>query len=134
MTDPIPRQGFRKSVGRMVDRALALLELPAGTGDALKRCDSVIQVSFPVRLDGRIEVFTGWRAVHSTHRLPVKGGLRYSPDMGQDHAEALAALMTYKCAVVDVPFGGSKGGLRIDPRQYDPNRVSSGSHAVSREN
>jgi glutamate dehydrogenase (NAD(P)+) len=119
MTDPIPRQGFRKSVGRMVDRALALLELPAGTGDALKRCDSVIQVSFPVRLDGRIEVFTGWRAVHSTHRLPVKGGLRYSPDMGQDHAEALAALMTYKCAVVDVPFGGSKGGLRIDPRQYD---------------
>jgi glutamate dehydrogenase (NAD(P)+) len=119
MADPIPRQGFRTSVGRMVDRALALLDLPAGTGDALKRCDSVIQVSFPVRLERRVEVFTGWRAVHSTHRLPVKGGLRYSPDMDQDHAEALAALMTYKCAVVDVPFGGSKGGLRVDPRQYD---------------
>jgi len=111
--------GFQHSVARMVDHALSLIDLPEGAGEAIKSCASVVQVSFPVRLGDRIEVFTGWRAVHSAHRLPVKGGLRFSPDMDQDHAEALAALMTYKCAVVDVPFGGSKGGLRIDPRQYD---------------
>jgi glutamate dehydrogenase (NAD(P)+) len=110
---------FQDSVARMVDHALSLIDLPEGAQEALKSCASVVQVSFPVRFGDRIEVFTGWRAVHSAHRLPVKGGLRFSPDMNQDHAEALAALMTYKCAVVDVPFGGSKGGLRIDPRRYD---------------
>jgi len=71
---------FQDSVARMVDRALDLIELPDGTRDALKVCSSVIQVSFPVRFHDRIEVFTGWRAVHSTHRLPAKGGLRFSPD------------------------------------------------------
>ncbi|AGA33203.2 Glu/Leu/Phe/Val dehydrogenase dimerization region [Thioalkalivibrio nitratireducens DSM 14787] len=119
MTEEHVPEGFAASVARMVDQALSRLQLPEGTGDALKACASVIQVSFPVRFRERIEVFTGWRAVHSAHRLPVKGGLRYSPDMNQDHAEALAALMSYKCAVVDVPFGGSKGGLRLDPRHYD---------------
>lgn len=119
MSEEARPQGFQDSVAHMVDHALAKLQLPEGTSDALKACASVVQVSFPIRLNDRIEVFTGWRAVHSTHRLPVKGGLRFSPDMDQDHAEALAALMSYKCAVVDVPFGGSKGGLRIDPRQYD---------------
>nr|WP_296749773.1 Glu/Leu/Phe/Val dehydrogenase [Thioalkalivibrio sp.] len=119
MSDPVPQHGFRDSVAHMVEHAMSLLDVPEGTTDALKACSSVVQVSFPVRLGDRIEVFTGWRAVHSAHRLPVKGGLRFSPDMDQDHAEALAALMTYKCALLDVPFGGSKGGLRIDPRQYD---------------
>ncbi|WP_020146678.1 Glu/Leu/Phe/Val dehydrogenase [Thioalkalivibrio sp. ALJ15] len=110
---------FLDSVSHMVDRAMHFLELPEGAMDAIKACDSVIQVSFPIRFRDRIEVFTGWRAVHSSHRLPVKGGLRFSPTMDQGHAEALAALMTYKCAIVDIPFGGSKGGLRIDPRKYD---------------
>ncbi len=119
MSDIQITKGFQDSVARMVDHALEMLRLPDGTGEALKACSSVVQVSFPVRIADRLEVFTGWRAVHSAHRLPVKGGLRFSPDMNQDHAEALAALMTYKCALVDVPFGGSKGGLRIDPRQYD---------------
>ncbi|AHE98381.1 Glu/Leu/Phe/Val family dehydrogenase [Thioalkalivibrio paradoxus] len=119
MTEEHVPEGFAASVARMVDQALSRLQLPEGTADALKACASVIQVSFPVRFRERVEVFTGWRAVHSAHRLPVKGGLRYSPDMNQDHAEALAALMSYKCAVVDVPFGGSKGGLRLDPRHYD---------------
>lgn len=124
---------FQHSVARMVDRALARIDLPEGAGEAIKSCASVVQVSFPVRLRDRIEVFTGWRAVHSAHRLPAKGGLRFSPDMDQDHAEALAALMTYKCAVVDVPFGGSKGGLRIDPRHYDEPTLERITRRFSRE-
>lgn len=119
MAEATVTESFQDSVACMVDHALSMIDLPEGAGEALKSCASVVQVSFPLRLGSRFEVFTGWRALHSAHRLPAKGGLRFSPDMDQDHAEALAALMTYKCAVVDVPFGGSKGGLRIDPRQYD---------------
>jgi len=89
-----------------------------GIVDAIKACNAVIQLNFPVNIDGKIEVFTGWRAVHSAHRLPVKGGIRFATIVDQDEVEALAALMTYKCAIVDVPFGGSKGGLLIDPSRY----------------
>ncbi len=111
---------FRENTDLMVDRALAVLQLEEGTARAIKACESVLQVRFPVRLsDGRTEVFTGWRAVHSTHRLPAKGGIRYAPYADQDEVEALAALMSYKCALVDVPFGGSKGALLIDPLQFD---------------
>ena len=109
---------FKDSVDLMVDRAMAVMELDSGTAEAIKACNSVIQVRFPVKLEDRIEVFTGWRAVHSTHRLPAKGGIRFAPQSDQDEIEALAALMTYKCAIVDVPFGGSKGGLLIDPGKY----------------
>ncbi|MCK4707960.1 MAG: glutamate dehydrogenase, partial [Gammaproteobacteria bacterium] len=103
----------------MVDRAIAALGLDAGTASALKTCSAVLQVQFPVKIRGKIEVFTGWRAVHSTHRLPAKGGIRYASYANQNEVEALAALKTYKCALVDVPFGGSKGALLIDPSQYD---------------
>lgn len=109
---------FRQSVDHMVDRALALMELDPGIAKAIKSCTSVLQVTFPVEIRGKIEVFTGWRAVHSIHRLPAKGGLRYSETVDQQEVEALAALMTYKCAIVDVPFGGSKGGLYINPNNY----------------
>ncbi len=103
----------------MVDVALEHLDLPPGLPEQIKSCNRVLQVKFPVRLDdGRFHVFTGWRAVHSSHRLPVKGGIRYAPHVNQDEVEALAALMTYKCAIVDVPFGGSKGGLIIAPWKY----------------
>ncbi|MCK5263943.1 MAG: Glu/Leu/Phe/Val dehydrogenase, partial [Gammaproteobacteria bacterium] len=86
---------------------------------AIKACNSVLQVQFPVKIRGKIEVFTGWRATHSSHRLPSKGGIRFATYACQDEVEALAALMTYKCAIVDVPFGGSKGALLIDPSLYD---------------
>ncbi len=115
----VPAGGFLGSVHRMFDRAAAVVELPDGLADKLRQCHAVYQVRFPVEIRGRIEVFTGWRAVHSEHRLPVKGGIRYAPQVHQEEVEALAALMSYKCAIVDVPFGGSKGGLKIDPRRYD---------------
>ncbi len=110
---------FRESVDRMVDRALVTMDLAPDVAEAVKACNAVIQVRFPVKIRGKVEVFCGWRAVHSTHRLPAKGGIRYAPYVNQDEVEALAALMTYKCAIVDVPFGGSKGGLAIDPRKYE---------------
>ena len=115
----IQEMSFSESVDHMVDRALAVMDLAPDVAAAIKSCSAVLQVKFPVRIRGNIEIFTGWRAVHSTHRLPVKGGIRYAVCVGQDEVEALAALMTYKCAIVDVPFGGSKGGLIIDPHKYN---------------
>jgi glutamate dehydrogenase (NAD(P)+) len=113
------RLSFRESVDKMVHRAMQYLQLPMGLPSEIIACDSVIKVQFPVKLsDGKYHILTGWRAVHSDHRLPVKGGIRYSLGVNQDEVEALAALMTYKCAIVNVPYGGSKGGVKIDPRQY----------------
>jgi glutamate dehydrogenase (NAD(P)+) len=110
---------FLENVDIMVDNALNTMELPKGLAEQIKACNSVYQVQFPVKIKDRIEIFKGWRAVHSEHRLPAKGGIRYAPYVNQDEVEALAALMTYKCAVVDVPFGGSKGALLINLKNYD---------------
>lgn len=109
---------FSESVNFMADRALNVLGVDPGTATSIKTCNSTIKVSFPVEISGKIEVFTGWRSVHSDHRLPAKGGIRFAPIVNEDEVEALASLMTYKCAIVDVPFGGSKGGLLIDPSKY----------------
>lgn len=109
---------FNETVDLMFDRAAALMDLPDGLKEKIKICNSVYTVRFGVRLRGRIETFTGYRAVHSEHLEPVKGGIRFASVVNQDEVEALAALMSYKCAVVEVPFGGAKGGLVIDPSQY----------------
>jgi len=124
---------FRQSVASMVDRAIEIMALEDGLGDALKACASVLQVSFPVEIDGKAEMFTGWRAVHSDHRLPTKGGIRFALQVDQNEVEALAALMTYKCAIVDVPFGGSKGGLIIDPRKYTAKQLEAVTRRFARE-
>ncbi|MCW4149270.1 Glu/Leu/Phe/Val dehydrogenase [Halomonas sp. 18H] len=124
---------FRESVEHMVDHAIEIMELDEGIGNALKVCQSVIQVSFPVEINGKAEIFTGWRATHSDHRLPSKGGIRFAPIVDQDEVEALAALMTYKCAIVDVPFGGSKGGLVIDPLQYEPHQMEAITRRFARD-
>jgi len=131
--DTAPSPNFMQNVALMIDHALDGLELPPGADRALKSCESILQVSFPLRIRGEIRVFTGWRAVHSTHKLPAKGGLRYSPTLDQETTEALAALMTYKCALVDVPFGGSKGGLCIDPGQYDRDEMEQITRRFARE-
>jgi glutamate dehydrogenase (NAD(P)+) len=114
-----PEPSFRESVDLMFNRAVALMDLPPGLEEKIRVCNATYTVRFGVRLRGQIQTFTGYRSVHSEHMEPVKGGIRFAPNVHQDEVEALAALMTYKCALVEAPFGGSKGGLRIDPRQYD---------------
>ena len=109
---------FRQSVDSMFNRAATLMDLGPGLAEKIRVCNSCYTVRFGVRLRGRIVTFTGYRAVHSEHMEPVKGGIRYAPNVNQDEVEALAALMTYKCALVETPFGGSKGGLTIDPREW----------------
>ena len=114
---------FRESVDLMFDRAVALMDLGPGLARKIKVCNSTYTVRFGVRLRGKIETFTGYRSVHSEHMEPVKGGIRYAMSVNQDEVEALAALMTYKCALVETPFGGSKGGLCIDPRQWEEHEL-----------
>ncbi len=109
---------FTASVNHMADRAFEVLAIDPGIANAIKVCAATLEVNFAVEINGTIEVFKGWRSLHSSHRLPAKGGIRYATIVNQDEVEALAALMTYKCAIVDVPFGGSKGGLVIDPSKY----------------
>ena len=118
--DSIPASSttFLDSVNRTLDDAMALMHLPKGIDAQIKACHSVFYVRFPVRIGDEFRIFHGWRAVHSEHRLPSKGGIRFAPEVDQSEVEALAGLMTFKCALVDVPFGGSKGGLQIDPGQY----------------
>lgn len=111
--------GFRESVNLSCDMAMETLNIPEGMYKYIRNVNNVYQVRFPVQIKGKIETFVGWRAVHSDHRLPAKGGIRFAPSVSQDEVEALAALMSYKCALVDVPFGGSKGGLLIDPKKYE---------------
>jgi glutamate dehydrogenase (NAD(P)+) len=85
----------------------------------IRECKNLFYTSFPIkRDDGRIEVMHAWRAEHSHHKLPTKGGIRYADNVDADEVQALAALMTYKCALVDVPFGGAKGGIRLNPKKY----------------
>lgn len=110
---------FRESVDLMFNRAVSLMDLPEGMEEKIRVCNATYTVRFGVRLRGKMHTFTGYRSVHSEHKEPVKGGIRYALAVNQDEVEALAALMTYKCALVDAPFGGSKGGLCIDPSQWN---------------
>ena len=114
---------FRESVDLMFKRATALMDLSPGLEQKIRICNSTYTVRFGVRLRGDIQTFTGYRSVHSEHMEPVKGGIRYALSVNQDEVEALAALMTYKCALVETPFGGSKGGLCIDPRAWDEHEL-----------
>lgn len=114
---------FLQSVDKNFRHAMSFLELPEGLSERIVQCNSTYTVRFGVRLRGRMYSFVGWRSVHSEHCEPVKGGIRFTPDADAEEVEALAALMTLKCSLVDVPFGGSKGALKIDPREWIPQEL-----------
>lgn len=115
---------FLEQVNQAFDKAAGFTNHDATLLANIKACKNVFYTSFPIkRDDGRIEVVHAWRAEHSHHKLPTKGGIRFAPDVDSEEVQALAALMTYKCALVDVPFGGAKGGIRINPKQYSVNEL-----------
>lgn len=118
-----PNESFLSSVERMFDQAADLVGLPDDLRHKIKVPNSTYTVRFGVRLRNKLYTFTGYRSVHSEHREPVKGGIRYSPHADQDEVEALASLMTFKCALVEAPFGGSKGALVIDPTEWEPHEM-----------
>ena len=122
-TKPVEDLNLNNIVGAQFDRAAQHVDLPKGLLQQIKVCNSVYHVQFPVKFGNRYEMFKGWRAEHSHHRKPLKGGIRYSRMVDQDEIMALAALMTYKCAIVNVPFGGSKGGVQLRARNYSPEQL-----------
>jgi len=116
-------ESFLQSVEANFDQAASLLGISAGLAKKIKIANSTYVVRFGVRLRGGVQTFTGYRSVHSEHFEPVKGGIRYAPYADQDEVEALAALMTYKCALMEIPFGGAKGALAIDPKAWEPQEL-----------
>ncbi|MBN9297874.1 MAG: Glu/Leu/Phe/Val dehydrogenase [Filimonas sp.] len=110
---------FFESVEKSFDKAAKFTGWDKGLLEQIKACNSIYSMRFPVKMDdGRIEVIEAYRVQHSQHKSPCKGGIRFSDEVNQEEVMALAALMTYKCAIVNVPFGGGKGGIKINPRKY----------------
>lgn len=114
----VKEKSFYENVVEYIDQASKHINAPEGIINHIKSCNSVYKFNFPVKIDGEIEVFEGYRVQHSHHKTPTKGGIRFSMDVNQDEVMALASLMTFKCAIVDVPFGGAKGGIKVDPRAH----------------
>ncbi len=114
---------FFGNVERYFDKAAAHTQYPKGLLNQIKACNSVYQMRFPIKIGDKVEVIEAYRVQHSQHKVPCKGGIRYSLAVNQDEVMALAALMTYKCAIVDVPFGGAKGGIKIDPKKYTEDQL-----------
>ncbi|MDE0684320.1 MAG: Glu/Leu/Phe/Val dehydrogenase, partial [Candidatus Poribacteria bacterium] len=115
---------FFQKVNTDFDKAAQFTDYPPGLLEQIKICNSSCHFTFPIkRDDGTIQTIHGWRAEHSHHKLPTKGGIRYSTLVNEDEIMALAALMTYKCAIVDVPFGGAKGGIQLDRSEYSKSEL-----------
>src|SRR5450432_1021088 len=116
---PDKHYSFFGAVERSFDKAAKFTNWEKGILEQIKECNAVYQMRFPLkRDDGNIEVIEAYRVQHSHHKAPCKGGIRFAAEVNQDEVMALAALMTYKCAIVNVPFGGGKGGIKIDPKKY----------------
>jgi glutamate dehydrogenase (NAD(P)+) len=117
-------QSFFQNVITNFDKAASFTNHPKGLLEQIRVCNSVYHFQFPIQIsDNEYEVISAWRVEHSQHRMPTKGGIRYSEDVNEDDVMALAALMTFKCAVVDVPFGGAKGGIKINPKKYSVSQL-----------
>ena len=119
----IEQSSFLENVQTYMQSTVDMLDLPEGLGERIMQCNSTYTVRFGVRLKGRIHSFTGWRCVHSEHFEPAKGGIRYAENAYGEEVEAMAALMSLKCALVDVPFGGSKGALQINPKDWEDKEI-----------
>jgi len=114
-----PEYSFFDNVTRSFDKAAKFTKWDPGILEQIKACNAVYRMRYPVKLDdGGIEVIEAYRVQHSQHKTPCKGGIRFAAEVNQDEVMALAALMTYKCAIVNVPFGGAKGGIKINPKEY----------------
>jgi glutamate dehydrogenase (NAD(P)+) len=110
---------FFGAVEKSFDKAAQFTKWDPGVLEQIKACNAVYNMRFPIKRDtGKIEVIEAYRVQHSHHKTPCKGGIRFAAEVNQDEVMALASLMTYKCAIVNVPFGGAKGGIRINPREY----------------
>ena len=115
---------FLQSFEEFYESAAKHLDIPKGLSDQIKSCDSVYHLRFPITLDnGEIEVIDAWHGEHSHHRSPLKGGIRFSSLVNEDEVKVLASLMTFKCALVNVPFGGGKGGIKIDSKNYSKSEL-----------
>lgn len=114
---------FLGAVNAYFDRAAGLVNQPKGLLAKIKACSSVYRMQFPVKIGNDFQLITAYRVQHSHHKLPTKGGIRFAENVNQEEVMALASLMTFKCAVVDVPFGGAKGGISINPRNYTPDQL-----------
>lgn len=111
---------FFGAVEKSFDKAAVFTKWDKGTLEQIKQCNAVYRMHFPVKIGDHIEVIKAYRVQHSHHKLPCKGGIRFALSVNLDEVMALAALMTYKCAIVNVPFAGAKGGITIDPKKYTP--------------
>ncbi len=123
MKKPVEQYSFLESVYDNFDKASDFTKLPKGLLEQIRVCNSVYRMRFPVKIGQEYQVVEAYRVQHSHHRVPTKGGIRYSSMVNQDEVMALAALMTYKCAIVNVPFGGAKGGIKISPTKYSPSQL-----------
>ena len=111
---------FFGAVSKSFDKAAKFTNWDPGILEQIKQCNAVYRMNFPVKIGDNVEVIKAYRVQHSHHKTPCKGGIRFSTMVNLDEVMALAALMTYKCAIVNVPFGGAKGGIAIDPKKYTP--------------
>ncbi|MFZ2898225.1 MAG: Glu/Leu/Phe/Val dehydrogenase [Saprospiraceae bacterium] len=123
MSDPTSTVSFYQSVSNFFEKAAPHTGLDKGLLEQIKVCNSVYRMHFPVRIGNEIKVIEAYRVQHSHHRLPTKGGIRYSNHVNQEEVMALATLMSFKCAIVNVPFGGAKGGVKINPWDYKPSQL-----------
>ena len=116
-------QDFLSSTNKLFDQALSYTEISPDLAKRIRVSNSTYTINFGVKLRNEIHTFTGWRSVHSEHFEPAKGGIRYDINASQEEVEALAALMTYKCAIIEVPYGGSKGALKINPKEWTKSEI-----------